>query len=156
MTLLIFVLILGGLFWWFVKTFDGKYGHKCFQLGNCFEKCPWCGVYGFYSPKETENKIMRCCKWCGVWQKFEGEPYRCVYLWCQKCSNTEYTKENLNKPCQQCGDTNLTVVKWPVDLTGDEHLIYMADEIKKEVYMIHQYRFYPQKINAELVSLMLQ
>ena len=86
MILFIFALILGGLLWWIVKTFEGRYGHKCFQLGNCFEKCRWCGVYGFIHFYETPGRNYLMCKWCGkVQDEGQKEPRQCYLEICPKC-----------------------------------------------------------------------
>lgn len=104
-------------------------------MGDCSLKCPWCGVYGFYSPKETPNNVMRTCKWCGYWQKSMGEPYKCHILACldQECRSGTFTENNLKKPCDICGGPTKEI-KWPTE--DPDHSFW---NLKAKIYKEHGY-----------------
>ena len=127
------------------------------DLGSCLFPCPWCGIYGFYAMKDTPNKVMRACKWCGVWQKFKGKPYRCILLGCKKCKKFDHTENNLDKPCEICGE-KMIQYKHPIEQMPDypnRDDMLTVWEIKEDVYNIHQYPKYGHKISKELINLML-
>lgn len=122
----------------FIPQIDGSWRALAVNL-----PCPKCKKVGFYAPikfppEASEDKIIRkyrACKFCGFWQdvpgypgtRNEGRPFYCIPLRCMnpKCRTFNYTKENLDKPCEVkgCG-TKCELSKWPIDDPNHEYHRY--------------------------------
>lgn len=127
-------------------------------LGSCIIPCPNCGIYGFYGPKSDKKDVVEIvkkegelkfknqvelfkhlegsrhyagCKYCGFWQDVGCEPYFCYPIYCHSCGGFGWTQNDKNKPCDRCdGEAKRIDIK---------SVMQSLEEIRKEIYMIHQY-----------------
>ena len=90
-----------------LNKFCGK--HPNWFYSGCTIPCPSCQSVGFYGPKRTENEITkeitrryRACKFCGLWQEVNGEPYRCIALYCNSCVAFDWTAPKDEKDYKDC------------------------------------------------------
>lgn len=116
-------------------------------FGSCTHPCPWCGVRGFYGPREDNDRKYRMCKWCMRIQNVGGAVQQCVYEVCQVCrpgfdgtyppntepvisfSETSRITLSPGHPCKKCG-SKMEVI----ELKGNP-----MEPFKKEVDEIHLY-----------------
>jgi len=110
---------------------------SCPGLGSCLIPCPWCKIIGFYGPRIVGERKYRACKFCGWWQEIDnGEPYRCIALYCESCGIYDWTQpkeEKDFKPCEKCG-LKYKKFQWAIDYP--EHPFW---DRKREIYKIHKY-----------------
>lgn len=120
--------------------------------GSCRLPCPGCGVIGFYSPREVGNRKYRACKFCGFWQEVDnGEPYRCIALYCSSCNIYDWTQpkeEKDFKSCEKCG-SKYKKATWAVNNLG--HPFW---EIKKIIKSCKIHSLNQQKVE-KLIELKL-
>lgn len=120
-------------------SFCGK--HPNWFYSTCTISCPNCHSLGFYGPKMTVNEAKeiirkyRACKFCGFWQEVDdGEPYRCIALYCGSCGAYDWTTpkgEEDYKSCGQCSSKNVKI-DWASD--NPEHAFW---KLKKQMDDLH-------------------
>lgn len=125
-----------------LNKFCGK--HPNLFHSGCTIPCPNCQAVGFYGPKITVNdtteeitRRYRACKFCGFWQEVNnGEPYRCIALYCNSCDSYDWTApkdEEDYKSCKKCG-VQFRKIEWASD--NPNHAFHI---LKEQMDRLHVY-----------------